>query len=110
LDRKMLLLLSLLILAIVAEQSTFYVASAQNQSDAQYRIKPKDTLHIKIVGSTYDDIVEVDDRGMIQIAFVDGDIQATGKTVNELKDDVVIRLKKLLKNPSVEIRLIQRRT
>ena len=47
---------------------------------------------------------------MIQIAFTHGDIEAAGKTVEELKDAVVKQLKKIFKNPSVEIRVIRRRT
>jgi protein involved in polysaccharide export with SLBB domain len=106
----MLLLLLPAIISIVAEQSTLYVSEAQNQSNAEYRIKPGDVLNIKVVGSTYDETVEVDGLGMIQLAFTDGDIQAAGKTVDELKDEVVIKLKKIFKNPSVEIRLLRRRT
>jgi protein involved in polysaccharide export with SLBB domain len=110
LQRKILLLLSLTTIAIIAGQSTLYVSEARNQSNAEYRIKPGDVLYIKVVDSTYDDTVEVDYRGMIQIAFTDGDIEAAGKTVDELRDAVVVKLKKIFKNPTVEIRLLQRRT
>jgi protein involved in polysaccharide export with SLBB domain len=110
LQRKILLLLALATIAIVAGQSTRYVAEARNQSNAEYRIKPGDVIYIKVLDSTYEDKVEVDYRGMIQIAFTDGDIEAAGKTVDELKDAVVVKLKKIFKNPSVEIRLLRRHT
>jgi protein involved in polysaccharide export with SLBB domain len=110
LNRKTLLLLLLAIIAVVAEQTILHASWAQNRSNAEYRIKPQDVLNIKVVGSTYDETVEVDGCGMIQLRFTDSDLQAAGKTVDELKDEVVIKLKKLFKNPSVEIRLIRRRT
>jgi protein involved in polysaccharide export with SLBB domain len=110
LRRKLLLLLSLTMLAIVAGQSTLYVSEAQNQSNAEYRIKSQDVLNIKVVGSTYDEAVEVDGDGKIQLVFTGGDIEAAGKTVDELKDEVAIKLKKLFKNPAVEIRVLKRRT
>jgi protein involved in polysaccharide export with SLBB domain len=106
----MLLLLLPAVIALVVEQSTFYVPDAQNQSNAEYRIKPGDVLNIKVVDSAYDDTVEVDEHGMIHIAFTDGDIHAADKTMNELKDAVVIKLKKIFKNPVVDIRLLRRRS
>ena len=90
------MLLPLIILAVVTQLSTVDVSvrclnrvivvfNNQNPSEIEYRIKSRDTLHIRIVGSTVDADVEVDERGMIQIAFVDDDIQAAGRIVNELQ-------------------------
>ena len=110
LSRKTLILLLLAITPIVAERSAFHVAGAENQSNAKYRIKPGDILSVKVMGSDYDDTVEVDIDGMIKLAFTDDAIEAAGKTVNELRDAAVIQLKKIFKNPAVEIRLLKKRT
>ena len=109
-SRKTLILLLLVIIPLFAQRSALHVAGAEIQSNVEYRIKPGDILNVKVVGSEYDDTVEVDVNGMIQLAFTDDAIKAAGKTLNELRDAAVIQLKKIFKNPTVEIRLVKRRT
>jgi protein involved in polysaccharide export with SLBB domain len=83
-------------------------ASSQNRSGAEYRIKIKDVLDIRVEGATDGCCVEVDERGMIQAAFVDEDVRAEGKTTDELASALADKMKRFLKNPKVHVRVLPR--
>lgn len=83
-------------------------ASSQNRSDAEYRLKIKDVLDIHVEGATDGCCVEVDEKGMIQVAFLDGSIRAEGKTTDELASELADKLKRFLKNPKVHVRVLPR--
>jgi protein involved in polysaccharide export with SLBB domain len=84
----------------------------QDQSEAYYRIRPKELLRINIEDCAcqcFGDTYEVDDHGDIHgLAFIEKDaIPAAGKTTAELADDIVSELKKYLKNPKVNVALVK---
>lgn len=85
-------------------------AHLQAESQAEYRIKPRDILDIRIEGECiYSTDFEVDERGRISMAFID-EIQAAGRTVAELETNIAKKLSKYLKEPKVKIRLIEKST
>lgn len=75
-------------------------------SDGSYRIKRKDMLDIYIDNCSWTE--EVDDRGMIEIPFTENGVRAEGKTLGELKADIITAAKKYLKEPKVSIHLHQK--
>jgi protein involved in polysaccharide export with SLBB domain len=83
-------------------------ASPQSRSGAEYRIKVKDVLDIHVEGAADGCCVEVDERGMIQVAFMDDDVRAEGKTPDELASELADKMKGLLKNPKVYVRVLPR--
>ena len=81
----------------------------QNRSAEGYRIRPRDTLNIQIEGTTGGGALEVDDNGMIRLAFIETEIRAEGKTSHELAEEITAKMKKYLKKPLVQILIVQRR-
>ena len=122
--RKRKLLLSVSLLACVAslQQLSLRVdakhfakfaiveSHSQDQSNADYRIQPKDLLDINIEGvCIFNPTFEVDDRGMIKMPII-YEVRAAGKTAAELENEIVTKLNQYLKNPEVHVRLLKRRT
>lgn len=69
----------------------------------EYVITSGDVLSVKVVGeSEYSKTYTVDDDGKIFLPNV-GDTVVTGKTANQVKDDITEKLKTLLKNPVVTV-------
>lgn len=99
-------------LCVSVQSATQYVHSeihAQDQSESEYRIRPKDLLYIRIeraciISPTF----EVDDQGILHMVFI-GDVQAADKTTTELENEIIVKLKKYQKVPKVHIRVIERR-
>jgi hypothetical protein len=82
----------------------------QERSEAEYRIKPKDELDIRIEGACiYSTRFEVDERGIIELPFAD-EVQAAGMTAAELASELTRQLGKYLKDPKVHVRVIGGRT
>lgn len=83
---------------------------AQDQSNADYRIKPRDLLHIFIEGvCIYNPTFKVDDRGMIRMPII-YEVHAAGKTAADLENEIATKLNQYLKNPKVHVRVLKRRT
>jgi protein involved in polysaccharide export with SLBB domain len=91
---------------IKPEDKATVLAIAQSVSDGSYRIKRKDMLDIYIDNCSWTE--EVDDRGMIEIPFTENGVRAEGKTLGELKADIITAAKKYLKEPKVSIHLHQK--
>jgi beta-N-acetylhexosaminidase len=81
----------------------------QDRMSREYRIRPSDTLDVRIEGQPDGGSCEVDEGGMIRMAFIDDSITAAGKTAAELADEIAFKLKKYLKNPVVQVRVVQKR-
>jgi polysaccharide export outer membrane protein len=70
-----------------------------------YVITSGDVLGVKVVGEAdYSKAYTVTDEGKIFVPNI-GDIVVTGKTANEVRDDLTTRLKTLLKNPVVTVEI-----
>jgi hypothetical protein len=78
-------------------------SSIQPTIAADYRIKPKDRIEIRIERVPDCCSLDVNSRGLIQVPLIDGDIYAAGKTANELSTELVTRLKKYQRNPQVRV-------
>jgi membrane dipeptidase len=78
-------------------------SSTQPTIDADYRIKPKDRLEIRIERVPDCCSLSVDSRGLIQVPFIEADISAAGKTANELSAELVTHFRKYQRNPQVRV-------
>ena len=87
-----------------------HVSYPQEKSGAEYRIKPKDELDIRIEGGCiYSTSFEVDERGDIEFPFAD-EVRAAGMTAAELASELARQSGKYLKDPKVHVRVIGGRT
>lgn len=71
-----------------------------------YQLRSGDVLSVRVFGRP--DLsaeVTIDERGVISIPFID-DVEAAGRTVYQLKSEVVLRYQKILKRPLVSVRLV----
>jgi hypothetical protein len=80
-----------------------------NPADQSYLIRRGDVLDIDLVGNPDFGPVEVDQDGMISIAFAEDEIKAAGRTSEELTSVIVNELKRYLKEPRLRIRVLPRR-
>ncbi len=88
------------------ELEGFPSTDSQEGSEAEYRIKPKDELDIRIEGACiYSTRFEVDGRGIIELPFAD-EVRAAGMTTAELASELARQLGKYLKDPKVHVHVI----
>jgi polysaccharide export outer membrane protein len=72
--------------------------------DKRYRIGPGDVLTITVrKASELSGVVRVDQRGMIRIPMIEGEIRAACRTENELANEIATLYLEYKKNPSVEV-------
>lgn len=72
-----------------------------------YQLRPGDVLSVRVFGQPdLSSEVTIDERGVISIPFID-DVEAAGRTLDQLKNEVVLRYQKLLKRPMVSVRLVE---
>lgn len=79
------------------------------RSNKNYRIKPRDVLEIRIYGmddGTFS--TEVDEKGVIGLPLIGRVVVAEGRTTDETAREISTRLGKYLKNPDVQVRLMQK--
>jgi len=93
--------------SISGEGSTKRISANQTSQPlrADYRIKSKDLIEFDLVGVTRNCCLEVDDRGLVQIPYVESEIHATGKTADELTAELIAYFKRHLRHPQVQIRV-----
>src|SRR6266478_2840589 len=73
-------------------------------SDMRYRIGAGDVLTIQVRKTPeLSGIVRVDQRGMIRIPMIEGDVQAACRTESELAEQITKLYLQYKKNPSVEV-------
>lgn len=77
---------------------------AGSRLSGEYQIQPKDHLIVEIAGTSGGYEVEVTERGMISVPFIEDEVSAAGKTPDELALEIKDKLKRYLKNPTVKIR------
>jgi polysaccharide export outer membrane protein len=88
------------IIALVAALLVGFPARARD-----YVITSGDSLNIKVVGeSDYSRAYTVNDEGKIFVANI-GNVVATGKTADQLKDELTKKLSELIKNPVVTVEI-----
>ncbi len=74
-------------------------------SDDRYRIGPEDVLDVRVFNRPQlsRDAVRVDNRGMIRMPMIEGEIKAACKTEGELAEEIAAGYKKYLRNPQVDV-------
>src|SRR5215831_1122030 len=73
-------------------------------SDLRYRIGPGDVLNIQVrKAPELSGVVRVDQRGMIRIPMIEGDVQAACLTESELAEQIRTLYLEYKKNPNVEV-------
>lgn len=74
-------------------------------SDERYRIGPGDLLDVRIFNKPQfsRDSVRVDNRGMIRMPLIEGDLRAACRTEGELAREIASNYLKYLRNPQVEV-------
>lgn len=99
----------LFFLEALEARSPFSAEKREIVADAEYLIKPTDTLNISVWNqSNLDATVMVDSRGYINYIFM-GNIQVAGKTVREVQKIITEGLnKEYVANPKVDVSLEQR--
>jgi beta-N-acetylhexosaminidase len=81
----------------------------QDRADKNYRIRPRDVLEIRIYGmddGTFS--TEVDEKGLIGLPIIGRVVVAEGRTADETAREISTRLGEYLKNPDVQVRLMQK--
>jgi polysaccharide biosynthesis/export protein len=77
----------------------------------RYQLGPGDVLDLRVFGQQeLNGPLEVDDEGNIHVPFVDKPIPARCRTDREVGKDITTALTKLLKNPQVSVRVLERRS
>jgi len=99
-----------LCLTVFAQQSSTPIASADAAilkapvDDTRYRIGPGDVLTIVVrKAPELSGPVRVDQRGMIRIPMIDGDVSAACRTESELASQIATLYLEFKNNPSVEV-------
>jgi protein involved in polysaccharide export with SLBB domain len=80
-------------------------SSDQIKTEGEYRARSKDLIEFHLEGVVDQCCLEVDERGLIQLPFMEGNVYAAGKTATELSSELVTHFKKHLKRPRVQIRV-----
>jgi hypothetical protein len=71
------------------------------------QLRSGDVLSVRVFGQP--DLsaeVTVDERGVISLPFID-DVEAAGRTIAQLKNEVVLRYQKMLKRPQISVRVVE---
>lgn len=79
--------------------------STEWKDDNRYRIGPGDLLNIQIFNRPQlsRDAVRVDGRGMIQLPWIDTEIQVACRTEMEVAAEITARYRSLLRSPQVSV-------
>jgi polysaccharide export outer membrane protein len=80
-------------------------ASSIRSADDRYQIGPGDLLDIRVFNKPQysRDSVRVNDRGMIRMPLIQGEIQAACRTEEELATEIASRYLEFLRNPQVDV-------
>jgi polysaccharide export outer membrane protein len=77
---------------------------------AAYLLGTGDILDVRVYGEpNFSSVVEVDDRGNVQIPFVDP-IPARCRTDQDVKKDIALALSKYLRDPQISVRIVERKS
>jgi polysaccharide export outer membrane protein len=105
-----LLLLAIFSMTIAAQQPPSASGASRidgpstSVGDTRYRIGAGDVLTIQVRKTPeLSGIVRVDQRGMIRIPMIEGDVQAACRTESELSEQIATLYLQYKKNPSVEV-------
>jgi polysaccharide export outer membrane protein len=75
-----------------------------------YLLGPGDVLDVRVYGEpNFSSLVEVDDRGNVQIPFINP-IPARCRTDQEVKKDIAAALAKYLRDPQISVRIVERKS
>lgn len=75
-----------------------------------YQIGPGDTIEGKVLGEEdFNFKVTIDENGIFRLPYVNDNIEAQCRTENEITDEVRERYSKLLREPMLSVRVIERR-
>ena len=72
-----------------------------------YQLRSGDVLSVRVFGQP--DLsaeVTIDERGVIILPFID-DVEAAGRTIAQLKNEVILRYQKMLKRPLISVRVVE---
>lgn len=103
------LTLFLSLLGLAEAKKTGSLEKRETEANAEYLIKPTDTLNISVWNQrNLDATAMVDSRGCINYAFM-GEIKVAGKTVGEVQQIITgILNKDYIANPKVDVSLERR--
>jgi polysaccharide biosynthesis/export protein len=102
------IILSVCLLA--ATSLTVFAQEPQIESKG-YLIGAGDKIEVKVLGEPqFDFNARIDEDGIIQVPFMDKTVMAQCRTQTDLRDDITNLLKKYLKNPQVNLQIVERRS
>lgn len=86
-------------------------SSVDLQGVRGYLLGPGDVITVKVFGEPQlDGEIEVRDDGSIEFPFIDKPIVAMCRTDHAIRDDIILGLSRLIRDPQVSVRIKERRS
>lgn len=85
-------------------------ATNTDRSSTAYRLGAGDVLDMRVFGKAqFDGLLEVNEQGTLDVPFVDKQISARCRTLDDIRVEIADALTKYVRNPQISLRLATRR-